>query len=467
VRRTQLLVVGVDGLDHDVVRSLGPDVLPTLAPLVASSAPHASTFPPDSVPSWTSILTGEPPWRHGQLHSVNFLLDEQPAQADLAGWRGKLAWDTGRQDVRTAVLNPFLAHPPFPPDGAGAMVSGPSFSEGTGTAVDPLGLLPSANPPRMGGFSWMPSRSELEGFAADTGRTADEQYGYFLRVLTAAAFDIVFCTTLVLDRMEHVFWRFHDPADPLHPGPTAFSDVIVDEHRRLDAFLAEARSLCADDHTVVVVSDHGHGPRAYWGINLQEILRREGLFHVSSGLRARLTEFAKTMVLSSALNCHADPLVLAAAKRAPKRSALKSGAHLGRPTSDSAEVRDIGGSNPWAGISTGRNDATTATVVELLGGLRHRGRPVVRETRLRDNVMPPQAANVYPDVLVQFEPQYAPTWNLFGPTVAPIITRRRLSGGHTRRAVYASAGPLAGARPTGSVEVYAALREIVTAVSGR
>lgn len=462
---TKLLVVCVDGLDHDVVQALGPEVLPTLAPLVANSRPHESTFPPDSVPSWTSILTGQPPWRHGQLHSVNFLLDEQPVEANLADWRGILAWDTGRQDIRTAVLNPFLAYPPFPTHGAGAMVSGPSFGEGMGTVVDEEGLLPE-NPPRMGGFAWLPRRSELYRFMLETARTADEQYEYFLRVVAGGKFEIVFCTTLVLDRMEHIFWRFHDPSDPLYPGPTPFMDVIVDQHRRLDTFLAEARSQCARDHTVVVVSDHGHGQRAYWGVNLQEVLRRERLFNVQSGVRARLTEFGKTMVLSAALSCHADPLVLAVAKRIPGRSRLKSGAHLGNPTAGSVHVPDIGGSNPWAGIDTGGDDALTVTVVDLLRSLRHRGRPVVEQVDLREDVMPPEAATVYPDILVRLDSRYAPTWNLYGPTVAPIVTRRRLSGGHTRRAVYAVEGRQNHAGPSSSVEVYRDLRALVGSVSG-
>ena len=45
------LVVGVDGLDFDLVRQLRRR-LPLLNQILDGSRPHESVFPPDSVPSW-------------------------------------------------------------------------------------------------------------------------------------------------------------------------------------------------------------------------------------------------------------------------------------------------------------------------------------------------------------------------------------------------------------------------------
>src|SRR4051794_40985533 len=114
---TRLLILGVDGLDHDVVLRLGSTQLPNLHPLVVASRPHSSTFPPDSVPSWTTMLTGVPPWAHGQLHSKNYILDKTggPEVASLAGHEAHCFWHALPADNHLAVLNPFLAFPAFQP----------------------------------------------------------------------------------------------------------------------------------------------------------------------------------------------------------------------------------------------------------------------------------------------------------------------------------------------------------------
>src|SRR5881394_1861693 len=146
---TSLLVVGVDGLDFDVVSRLGPRRLPYLHGLVDRSRPHSSTFPPDSVPSWTSILTGLPPDEHGQLHSVNFFLeDDAPEIASLERHRERCFWSHAPKNARVAVINPFLANPPWPPADYGAMVSGPAFAEAPPTVADPHSLLLGSPPSR-------------------------------------------------------------------------------------------------------------------------------------------------------------------------------------------------------------------------------------------------------------------------------------------------------------------------------
>ncbi len=246
--RTRLLVLGVDGMDHDVVLRLGAEQLPNLQPLVAASRPHASTFPPDSVPSWTTMLTGVPPWHHGQLHSKNYILDKAgggPEVAGLAGLEDRCFWHALPRSSRLVIINPFLAFPPFQPLPEGAMVSAPSFTEQLPQVVDPQGRLVGVPPARMGGFTMVPQQKDIAPFAAETAEVAAEQYDYALRQLEAGRWDVLFHTNLTVDRIQHFAWRHYDVDDPTHPG-AEHGDLVPAAYRQFDRFLGDARALCAE-----------------------------------------------------------------------------------------------------------------------------------------------------------------------------------------------------------------------------
>ncbi len=459
--RTRLLVLGVDGMDHDVVLRLGAELLPNLHRLVSASSPHTSTFPPDSVPSWTTMLTGVPPTEHGQLHSKNYILDKAagPEVAGLQGLEDKCFWKALPSSTRLAVINPFLAFPAFEPLPGGAMVSAPSFSEQPPSVFDRAGRLVGQPPARMGGFTNVPRQKDIAAFGAETRDVAAEQFTYALAQLEADQFDAVFHTNLTVDRIQHFAWRHFDPTDPTHPG-AEHADLVPAAYKQVDDFLAEASTLCAPDAETVAFSDHGHGPRASVGVNLQEVFRREGLYVVSTTTARRAVETAKTAVLSYAPACHAEDPVIWLARRMPGKAALKSGAVAGRPAAGSIKVPNVAGSNPYGGVATGGDDRLTSRVIEVLKGLEHGGRQVAKWVRPAEAVL--CTADVgphYPDVLFELRPEFAPTWNLYGPVFAPIITRKRLSGGHTRRSVFATTA-VGVSTPADSAGVHAALREV-------
>lgn len=459
--RTKLLVLGVDGMDHDVVLQLGSGRLPALHRLVSAAVPHASTFPPDSVPSWTTMLTGVPPWEHGQLHSKNYILDgrSSPDVAGLQGLEGRCFWQALPASSRLAVINPFLAFPPFEPLAGGAMVSSPSFDEAPPRVADPAGALVGTPPHRMGGFTNVPQQKDIAPFAAETYDVAAEQFRYTLRQLETGHWDVVFHTNLTVDRIQHFAWRHYDSTDPTHPGPE-HAELVPQAYEQVDRFLQEALTHTAQGAEVIVFSDHGHGPRSSIGVNLQELFRRNGLYLVDTTPARRTVETTKTALLSYASACHAEDAVIWLARRMPGKAALKSGAVAGTPRSGSVKVPNVAGSNPYGGIATGGDDVVTARAVELLQSLRHRGRTVTKWVRPAEEVLgTPHVGPHYPDVLFELEREYAPTWNLFGPVFAPIITRKRLSGGHTRRSVFATSAQDV-APPEDSAGVNRALREV-------
>ncbi len=60
-----------------------------------------------------------------------------------------------------------------------------------------------------------------------------------------------------LDRIQHGFWKHHDPAHVLHEPNSPYTEVIRDYYRLLDEEIGSVLELIDSDTAVLVVSDHG------------------------------------------------------------------------------------------------------------------------------------------------------------------------------------------------------------------
>jgi predicted AlkP superfamily phosphohydrolase/phosphomutase len=80
-----------------------------------------------------------------------------------------------------------------------------------------------------------------------------------------------------------MFWRFRDPAHPLHESNAEMARVIEDQYRRSDRMVGHALE-CADDKTLVIaLSDHGFGPFRR-GVHLNTWLLENGLLALKPGV---------------------------------------------------------------------------------------------------------------------------------------------------------------------------------------
>jgi predicted AlkP superfamily phosphohydrolase/phosphomutase len=60
-----------------------------------------------------------------------------------------------------------------------------------------------------------------------------------------------------LDRVQHGFWRHHDPRHRLHVADSPFRDVVREYYRHLDDEVGRLLDLLDENTIVLVVSDHG------------------------------------------------------------------------------------------------------------------------------------------------------------------------------------------------------------------
>lgn len=296
------VLIGLDGATFDV---LDPYVeygaMPFLGTLLehGARAPLRSVIPALTPPAWTSLVTGKHPGQHGIF---DFFQKEEPGSvyfsyASSQDVRTATIWSLASdQGRRITALNFPLMFPAPAVDGVvvpGGMMPWRQLRLG----CHPPGLfarlkqLPGFNPREM-------LDMELEIKAID-GCPEDEYADWvelhirreqrwaevleFLMAeepadLTAVLFDGV-------DKLQHLCWRFIDPAcRPAHPTPWEQEMIARCERyfRSLDGLIADIVRRAGADATVVLASDHGFGPTQDV-FHINSWLEREGYLSWADG----------------------------------------------------------------------------------------------------------------------------------------------------------------------------------------
>ncbi|MCK5290591.1 MAG: alkaline phosphatase family protein [Thermoplasmata archaeon] len=69
--------------------------------------------------------------------------------------------------------------------------------------------------------------------------------------------DLFFFVEIGLDRLQHGFWKYHDPTHHLHEPGNRFQSAIKDYYEYLDKEIGKLLEIIDDDTIVFIVSDHG------------------------------------------------------------------------------------------------------------------------------------------------------------------------------------------------------------------
>jgi predicted AlkP superfamily phosphohydrolase/phosphomutase len=97
-----------------------------------------------------------------------------------------------------------------------------------------------------------------------------------------------------LDRLQHGFWKYHDPEHVLHEPGNPYLDVINDYYLYLDDEIGRLLDLLTEDTAILVMSDHG-SQRLNGGFCVNEWLVREGLLALNEYPK-EITPFSKLSV---------------------------------------------------------------------------------------------------------------------------------------------------------------------------
>jgi predicted AlkP superfamily phosphohydrolase/phosphomutase len=317
----KVFVIGLDGATFDLIRPWAKKgALPTFKKLMDEGAwsELRSTVPPVTASAWSSFMTGKNPGAHGLFDFMQRRRDSYDLAPVSARDRdGKAIWDLmGEAGKQVIVMNVPVTWPPTPVNGL--MVTG---------MLTPRNASEYTFPPALAG--------ELKQSIGEYVVYSDEVYSkgrgqVFLQALrysidqrVSAAqylmikypwdfFMLVFPET---DTVSHGLWSSYDPSHHEHdPAEAAvMRDGILEIYQYIDgklaALLETANGVTGGDGapavstgqpsvtglpadtTVVLMSDHGHGPvRNFLYVN--NYLAQLGLLRFKPGLS---TEFKRLL----------------------------------------------------------------------------------------------------------------------------------------------------------------------------
>lgn len=300
----KLIVIGVDGMDFDVVKKY-ENCLPNLSKMLKANGYNKlrSVFPADTTPAWSTIFTGQDPSEHGIINFVNIGDREnkyKPICFDDLAFKGKTFWDKlNFLGFSCAVLFPMNIKEGWEINAL--MITRP-FEGRVNVFPEEKRRLYKPKYEIMGTDAKFTSEDKLKALRDEFFNKAQEEFRITLAAIENESCDMLFSYFSTVDGIQHDFWKHCDENHPEFPGETEFRYVIRDMYKKIDEYIGEIIERCPDT-PLLVISDHGHGARPVFTARINEMLRREGYLTPNSSA-SKVTERnagLKSVIKKSAL----------------------------------------------------------------------------------------------------------------------------------------------------------------------
>ena len=242
-------------------------------------------------------------------------------------------------------------------------------------------------------------------FCEDVTREREAMLTHELGRFREGLLSVVFDTS---DRIQHCFWRLHDPTHPLYDAAEArrLGPVIENHMARMDAVVGLAMEAAGDDTALFVCSDHGFCSYAR-SVNLNAWLAREGYLALmphdpaDAGELFRHVDWSRTRVY--ALGFGSLYLNLAGRER-------------GGIVAPGEDARQL-----------------TETLAARLLALSDQGVPAVAAVHRKADLYHGPLAGEAPDLVVGYRPPYRVAWTSAIGGAGPAVftdNRQKWSGDH-------------------------------------
>lgn len=431
---SQIMLIGISGLDADLLRVYGPS-LPNLRRLMLESPflELESTVPPEPAPAWTSVYTGLNPANHGLLARIDCLERTVP---EGALFHGEYFWEkAARAGKQVCVLNPLLPS-------SQSLQNAPLLASMSpaGKAAASAEVLPALLDEPL-----IPPASQLHAFCQTLQERTERQVARVLDFFARKRWDLFFAQLDALDYIQHFLWRYSDPGDPLYPGKNEHANRILDFYRFFDRIVGRFRSAIDGECILGVVSSHGHERRCIYHLHINEWLREQGFLtprlpagwffrgHSATGRRQQawpgLRDFRFYL---------ADLL--------PWKSGISGARHsIDHQRTVAQMVELAGSSSSFGGIRInrellereGRNyELVCEAIVTGLEQLCIKESPVVNWAKRREQCYQGTYLHSYPDILFELRSDFGVGRNIYTPLVIPDSTHRLISGTHSSHGVF-------------------------------
>ena len=294
----KILVIGLDCAAPELL--LGDERLTNIRRLMEHGCYGRleSVVPPITVPAWMCMATSQDPgslgvygFRNRTDHSYNGLgIVNSKAIQELAIWD-----QVAREGKRATIIG---VPPSFPPRKVNGVCIGCFMTPDTKAdnytqppeVKEEIAKLVGDYSVDVKGF-----RTEKKDWLKDEIYDMSRKHFEVVRhMLQRPDWDYFQFVEIGLDRLQHGFWKYHDPEHVLHEAGNSYEEVIRDYYLYLDNELGRIFDLLTDDTAILVMSDHG-SQRLNGGFCVNEWLVKEGLL-VLNEYPKEITPFSKLSV---------------------------------------------------------------------------------------------------------------------------------------------------------------------------
>ncbi|MDQ3983335.1 MAG: alkaline phosphatase family protein [Actinomycetota bacterium] len=308
------VAIGLDGAAwHLLDPMLGAGAMPRLAALKAKGAwgTLTSTIPTYTPPAWTSAATGVNPGRHGIYGFVAGNAQSERQELVHSGMiKAPAIWEiTNEQGARAGIYNLPLTYPPRPLDGW--MVSGmmtPGYGEHLEGFASWGGAGKTNSELEHQILRWAPDYVvdvsanyeqdwRDEGLARRALDSIRQREAVLRGLLELDPPDVLFTVMEAPDRLQHVYYRYMDPADDLYSSRDAsrIRSAVVECFSAIDRIVGLLEDYAGADGGVVVCSDHGF---TAWevSVHVNALLEGWGYLKLKGGGKAMQSELTRKMI---------------------------------------------------------------------------------------------------------------------------------------------------------------------------
>ncbi len=424
----KLIVLGIDGMDWDVIQRYKDDMPNLYRMMKKNGFPRMrSVFPADTTPAWSTIYTGLDPSEHGIINFVNVGAKDntyKPLVFDDSVFKGRTFWDVlNRNGLSCAVILPMNIKEGWEIDGL--MITRPNEGK-INVYPETKADLYQPNEQVLGTEGKFTSEASLPGLRDEFFAKVDEETRLTRLVMENENVDVLFSYFSTTDGIQHDFWRHCDPNHPEYPGHNEHENVIRDMYIYMDNFVGEVMRK-QPDTPLLIISDHGHGARPVYVARINELLRRGG-YLVPKGngevskpsIKKRIKKFIKKTAIGIVKGIGLPKWAMKLAKKFPVWKGLfASGAdfdwnHTKAYLSDLSALKNYS----YGGIRLNDNvadkDALADEIIDYLKQIKIDGEEKhLFEWLVRTNTFyHGQYLNKYPEIIYQMDERWGGEWEL-------------------------------------------------------
>ncbi len=289
------IVIGLDGATFDLLRPLSEKgYLPNIARMMQDGTwGHLRTvIPPGTGPAWSSIVTGLDPSNHGVFDFIVRAKDSY----DLAFLNGRALkvptiWDlVGSLGGKVLVLNVPMTYPPRAVKGL--LVSGlltPPQAIECSYPRELYSEILRINP----NYKIVPTETagpgKIDAFLDDLSKVVEAKIAVLKNLMRRDDWSFVMQVFNETDFLQHALWHVIDPNHPRHTAEDfeRYGERIYSIYSRLDELIGDLRKEASRDTTLIIVSDHGHGPLTEF-LHANNLLLHLGVMRIKRSIFSRL-----------------------------------------------------------------------------------------------------------------------------------------------------------------------------------